>query len=297
MLKSTVVIAAAFCLIFSLPAQALNTRTWVSGAGIDQAGCGPIGNPCRTLQFAHDQTASGGEINFKDSAGYGGVVITKAINIVAEGVLAGVLAPAGRDAIEINASPNDTVLLRALTVEGAGVGRTGIVFNSGHKLDIADCVVQNFVGAGGLAGGGSIVVRPVSGKSDIIIAGTSASHNPSAAGILASLPSDSSANVRITIDHVIASDNSYGIVLDTFSTSSGYITAAVINTLVAANSQDGLVFEGANVNGSFALSSILHTARYGVAAYSNPNVLSFGNNQFSGNGNDVTGTIGTAKLK
>ena len=55
-----------------------NVRTWVSGKGVDQAGCGPIANPCRTLQYAHDVTASGGEIDVADGAGYGAVAIAKA---------------------------------------------------------------------------------------------------------------------------------------------------------------------------------------------------------------------------
>lgn len=98
------------------PAHALNARTWVSGAGVDQAGCGPIASPCRTLQFAHDQTAPRGEINFKDSAGYGSFAITKPIIVAAEGVLAGVLAADDGDAITVDVGPYDRVSLRNLSI-------------------------------------------------------------------------------------------------------------------------------------------------------------------------------------
>ena len=57
------------------PASAANLRTWVSGRGADQAGCGPIATPCRTLQYAHDNTTAGGEINVLDAAGYGSLAI------------------------------------------------------------------------------------------------------------------------------------------------------------------------------------------------------------------------------
>ncbi|MCG4712409.1 hypothetical protein L0P28_16900, partial [Dorea formicigenerans] len=66
--------------------QALNNRTWVSGTGTDQAGCGPLATPCRTMQYAHDNTAAGGEIDVKHAAGYGTLTITKSITILNEGV-------------------------------------------------------------------------------------------------------------------------------------------------------------------------------------------------------------------
>ena len=66
----------------------------------------------------------------KDSAGYGSIIINKAISIVAEGTLAGVLAGTAGNAITINAGANDTVILRGLTVDGAKIGGNGILFNS-----------------------------------------------------------------------------------------------------------------------------------------------------------------------
>lgn len=102
------------------PAYALNNRTWVSGSGTDAAGCGPIATPCRSLQHAHDQTNVGGEIDVKDSAGYGSVVINKAITILDDGSIAGVLAAANASAITVSAGATDDVFLKGLTIEGAG---------------------------------------------------------------------------------------------------------------------------------------------------------------------------------
>lgn len=157
-------------------AQALNARTWISGGGADAAGCGPIANPCRTLQYAHDQTSSGGEIDAKDSAGYGSVVITKAISIIGDGSLAGVLASAGGNAMEINAGASDKIVLRGLTIEGAGASANGIVFNSGGSLDVVDCVVRGFVGTAPFAGNG-LLLKPSTGSPAFTIINSNVSHN------------------------------------------------------------------------------------------------------------------------
>src|SRR5690348_9697174 len=163
-------VASTLCLLLTFPAQALNTRTWISAAGADNASCGTVASPCRTLQYAHDNTVVVGEIDVKDSAGYGPVSISKAITIIGTGSLAGVLAPSGGNGITITAGALDAVVLRGLIVEGAKVGANGIVFNSGGQLTIADCVVQGFVGSG--TTGNGIYIRHSSGSPDITITNT-----------------------------------------------------------------------------------------------------------------------------
>ena len=166
----TIVIGAAMSLAVVTQAHALNTRTWISGTGVDQAGCDPIATPCRSLQFAHDQTSAGGEIDVKDSAGYGSVAITKAIAIVGDGSLAGVLAPANGNAITISAGSSDKIVLRGLTIEGAGSASYGILFNSAGTLDISDCTIQNFTGDG-------ILLRPTVGTPALFVTNTVSVHN------------------------------------------------------------------------------------------------------------------------
>src|SRR6185503_15158587 len=80
------------CLFFSSLAQAQATRTWVSGVGDDANPCSRTA-PCKTFAGAISKTATGGEINTLDPAGYGVVTITKAITIDGgETGLAGILA-------------------------------------------------------------------------------------------------------------------------------------------------------------------------------------------------------------
>lgn len=131
------------------PASAANQRTWVSGRGVDQAGCRPIATPCRTLQYAHDITTAGGEINVLDAAGYGALAISKSISVINDGAgVAGVLAAAGGNAVTITAGPNDDIVLRGLTIEGMGAGTNGIAFFGGRSLSVSNCFVQNFTGDG-----------------------------------------------------------------------------------------------------------------------------------------------------
>src|ERR1700686_620364 len=130
----------------TVPAQAQNTRSFVSGLGNDLNNCS-LAAPCRTFQRAHDQTNAGGEIAVLDSAGYGAVTITKSISIVNPGgVEAGITVPSGGTAITINGGT--IVALRGLTLEGAAPGSDGIQVNSNVSLTVRDSVIRNFTGIG-----------------------------------------------------------------------------------------------------------------------------------------------------
>ena len=222
--------------------HALNARTWVSGTGVDQAGCGPIANPCRSLQYARDNTASGGEIDVKDSADYGNVTITKAITIVGDGSLAGVLAPAGGTGILINAGANDAVVLRGLIVEGAKVAYNGIVFGSGGSLMIANCVAQGFVGTG--TAGNGIWIRHTSGYPHITITGTTASYNQYV-GIVYS-PGGTGGGL-ISISGSMSSHNGYGMSIYSADTTTR-VTATVVGSKAFDNTDFGFQFV-ADTNG------------------------------------------------
>ena len=222
-------------------AHALNARTWISGKGVDQANCGPVASPCRTLQFAHDQTSAGGEIDVLDPAGYGAVAISKAIAIVNEGVgVAGVLAPAGNSAITVNAPSGDTVILRGLTIEGAGVGANGVVFNSGAGLQISNCFIQGFVGSDENHGNG-ILIKNTIGIPDITIVDTTISNN-GWTGVLFR-PTVGGTGYML-IERVIATKNAYGFTIDSTHSAFGSFRprAAIRNSVASNNSQIGFNF-------------------------------------------------------
>jgi hypothetical protein len=151
-MKHTAIIIAAglasSIALSTLPAQALNVRSFVSGHGLDTNAC-TLTAPCRTFAAAYAATSAGGEIDVLDPAGYGAVTITGPISIVNDGVgTASVLVPSGGIGITVSAGPTDTVSLRGLTIEGAGSGLVGIKLNTGKSLTIEGCVIRHVLGDG-----------------------------------------------------------------------------------------------------------------------------------------------------
>lgn len=228
----------------STQASALNTRTWISGHGVDQASCGPIASPCRTLQYAHDNTISGGEVDVLDPAGYGALVISKAINVVNEGVgVAGALSAAGGNAITVNAGTSDNVTLRGLSIEGAGTGANGVVFYSGGTLTISKCTVTNFSGNTNDAGNG-IKIAHSSGNPTIVIFDTTISNNPHI-GLLY-LPSGTGTG-KISVDHSTISNSGYGFNMYTANSSgTGGVSGSITNSFVTSNGQAMQIISGSS---------------------------------------------------
>src|SRR6185436_15456001 len=99
-------------------AQAQASRTWVSGVGDDANPCSRTA-PCKTWAGAISKTAAGGEIDALDPGGYGVVTITKSITLDGAGTMASILA-SGTTGVIINAGANDVVILRNLSINGAG---------------------------------------------------------------------------------------------------------------------------------------------------------------------------------
>src|SRR5437868_9293788 len=107
------------CLMCSTLANAQATRTWVSGVGDDANPCSRTA-PCKTFAGAISKTAAGGEISVLDPGGFGVVTITKSITINGTGTLAGILSAGSPAGVIVNAGVNDTVILRDLSLNGAG---------------------------------------------------------------------------------------------------------------------------------------------------------------------------------
>src|SRR5450432_3031405 len=143
-MRSTFAFALTALLVVGGPAWAASSRIWVSGHGVDQAGCGAPTAPCRSLQYAHDHIVAGGEIDILDPAGYGAITITKSISIVNDGVgTAGVQATSG-NAITINAGAGDRVYLRGVSIDREdGAAIEGVLLHAGKSLPIVNSVVRN----------------------------------------------------------------------------------------------------------------------------------------------------------
>src|SRR6266576_2848185 len=104
---------------FASIAQAQASRTWVSGVGDDANPCSRTA-PCKTWAGAISKTANGGEIDALDPGGFGAVTINKSITLSGAGTFASILAGGVTNAILINASQFDIVVIRGLYINGAG---------------------------------------------------------------------------------------------------------------------------------------------------------------------------------
>ena len=71
---------ALTCSLFTAPAQAQRARVFVASYGNDSNPC-TFGSPCKTFQVAVNTVDAGGEVTAIDSAGFGPLIIDKAVTI------------------------------------------------------------------------------------------------------------------------------------------------------------------------------------------------------------------------
>jgi hypothetical protein len=130
-----------------IDADAFARRTFVSSTGDDGNVCNVTG-PCRSFATAIAQTNIGGEVVVLDSAGYGSVIITQSVSLIAPpGVYAGISVFAPDAGVFVNAGASDKVVLRGLSISGQG-GMHGIVVGSAAEVSIENCVVSHMTGTG-----------------------------------------------------------------------------------------------------------------------------------------------------
>jgi len=252
----------AICIAVSLPAQAQQrARVFVSVNGNDANPCTAL-SPCKTFQRAHDAVLAGGEISVLDTGGYGTLIISKAISIVAIGVQASIAIPAGVAGITINAGSNDKVSLRGLTLDGTGVGGSGIVFTSGAALTITNCVVRNVLNSG--------IANAPTTSAKIFISDTIVSDN-GGDGIYVQ-PSGSNLTVSAMFNRVQAYNNAQqGIAVFSNSMTGSPPTpliASAVDSVSANNSGNGFYALGGSIFSLFHLfrSAAFHNGVSGAFA-------------------------------
>src|SRR5579864_2852859 len=113
--------------LFSAPAHAQATRTWVSGVGDDANPCSRTA-PCKTFAGAISKTAAGGEIDALDPGGFGALTITKSITIDGGGGQVASVLVAGTNGMNVSAGATDFVTIRNMRFDGLlgnGTGQAG----------------------------------------------------------------------------------------------------------------------------------------------------------------------------
>jgi hypothetical protein len=296
-------VAALACGLFAAPALAQRARVFVASYGSDSNPC-TFGSPCKTFQQAVNVVAVGGEVTAIDSAGFGPIIINKAVSITSpNGVEAGIVSDTGGAvAIQINAGTTDLVKLRGLTLNGGGMGYAGVYLASAGGLTIENCVIQDFNGAGG-----GVVISPNSSVS-VVITHSAFAHNDGGIYIYQVPPG----SVNMVVDHNVFTDNQYGI--DISAEGNGTI-ASISNSTASNNTVQGILVEGTasvsidndtvsnNPTGILAKgtsrivlgrSAITNNTNYGIDNETSPNTCyTYQNNQINLNGsnNTVNGSI------
>jgi hypothetical protein len=285
----TTFIAAALALAVTLPAMPAQAagapRTFVSAAGSDSNNCTNVATPCRHLAAAFAATAADGEIYVLDPANYGSLTITHGVSIEGHG-WASIAPVTGQAAITINANSGDAINIIGVVLDGTALANTnGIVFNSGGSLTVADSVVRNF-GSSGQTTGNGILLAPASGPVSFVITNTIVSNN-GFAGISYQPPSGS-ATTNGVIDHVVATNNQEGILIDAHNQGGGGSIKAAISNSVASNNSDAGIevttnaaalavsIDSTGVSGNF----------FGIAALNTVNVL-LSRSVIQGNGTGI----------
>jgi len=220
----------AMALLSGITTAQAGNESWVSGTGTDAGTC-PRTAPCRTFQFAHDQTSNNGAINVLTAGNFGPVTITKPISIVADGVEAVINSAANGAAININAGGGAVISLRGLTIDMRGTGNYGILFNGGGALHVHNTSLRR--------SSDGIRFTNSSGNSELYVSDTVLSDSTQSANLMI-LPTGSG-SVKAVLDRVRAENASQnGIsILGGFTT--GSVIATVRDSVSAGNTFNGLL--------------------------------------------------------
>ena len=84
-LPLTLLAIALVAVLHAVPAQAQETRTFVSAGGNDSNNCLTPATPCRHFTAAYAATPAGGEIDVLDPGNYGPLTITGPVSIQGHG--------------------------------------------------------------------------------------------------------------------------------------------------------------------------------------------------------------------
>jgi hypothetical protein len=202
-LLTALVTAVLGLMLTAAPASAQATRTWVSGVGDDANPCSRTA-PCKTFAGAISKTASGGEINCLDPAGFGGVTITKPITIDCLAVSNGGVLVSGTNGITVSLSSTGQVQLIGLDINGIGQtgssGVNGVQVNNVGNVSIINCLIYGFLGNGTTSGNGVYVASNTAGTHVLV-------ENTIIRGNTNGVQMNTSATASVAIDHSILESN------------------------------------------------------------------------------------------
>jgi hypothetical protein len=211
-----------------------SSQTFVSATlGSDANPCTRM-SPCLTFAAALAQTNAGGEIDVLDPGDFGPVTIAKSVSIYGEAAgVAGAIPSPGTSGIVVSAGASDSINLRGLIFDGVNAsGTSGVVFLSGARLHIENCVFLGFTASGMTfsPGTGSAVTT------QLVVLDTTILNN--ATGLLIRPTGGIAANAVLRRLHI---DNNTGEGLRVDGTAaSGAINATLADSTASLNSGNGI---------------------------------------------------------
>jgi hypothetical protein len=277
-----------------------NNRSWVSTAGADNNACN-LAFPCKTLQAALNATNGGGEVDVLNPGEYGPVNITRSVTIDG-GNLAYIQGPAGAGTVSVAAGASDVVVIRNLSIISAypTPSTCGICWSGGSALYVENVSIFGVTR-------GIMAIGSANASGDSLTVSNVAIRHVSSAGVAIQPPSGTSMNAvldRVAIDAVTA-----GAGISLFSGRAVLIRSSITHIYTSAlDVESAGQMDADDSTLAFAARSILvvgtgssvrlagnniHDNQSAMAASGGGQILSFGNNRFSGNGADgvPTGTI------
>ena len=300
--KRILVLCAPLLCLAASSAYGQATRTWVSGVGDDANPCSRTA-PCKTFAGAISKTAAAGEIDVLDPGGFGGVTITKAISIEADGVVAGVLV-SGTNGIVISAGPSDVVVLRGITFEGIGTGIDGIQVVSAGKVMVENCYIRGFSLRG-------ISVEPTANV--VVTVSDTTLHGNTSNGIV--IRPAAGVTAQVTLDNVsIVNNVNHGLIVSPGATvvvrnstiANNAVGTSYVNVRAEGPGVTNLLLDNVSISGGptgiFAVTgatvkvnnSSISGNTLGLSATGGAQILTYGNNRLAANGSDgaFSGTVG-----
>ena len=288
----------AFSLVAFSSAQA-QSRTWVSGVGDDMNPCSRTA-PCKTFAGAISKTAVNGEINCLDPGAYGGLTITKSIQVDCHENFAGVTHPSA-NGVSIafdsfaGTDTRKSVRLRNINYSGVDTGLRGVSITGGAAVTGTEVIIEDcrFDGNFGSPGNG---IRDARSGGGLLSVTNTIIRNMSGAGISTS-PASGAATLKIVISKVQVLNCAYGVAASNNNKVTIYDSVFSGNSIagIYAEDPDGgaqteiavdhcVVSDNATGFQSTANTTIRvsnTTAMYNTALFSGT-VLSYGNNQAAG---------------
>lgn len=314
-------VVAACAMLWSAPAAAQATRTWISGVGDDVNPCSRTA-PCKTFQGAIAKTAAGGEINCLDPGGFGSLTITKSISLICDDTESGVLV-AATNAFIVN-STTAVVTISGLDFEG--LGQTGVAGVNGVYIVNAAVVHIRNSKIRGFRNGYGINFQPQNANSQLFVDNVTISESGSSAALTSSggininpaagmaanatitnsqIVDNTNVGIRIdttgiigsaisaTIDRVTLSNNGAGILVKA-PNGTGTAKLMLTDSLVSFNASQGLIVNGTPSSANVRVGSSTITGNgNGLLVLGTAQALSYGDNRLDGNITDgaFTGTI------